>query len=119
MTWKLMVGFFGTHRFYVGRRISAWVMLICGTVGLVCAPFVPRAWRDYFDGIYLFGENSLFFPTDIMFLVAFCMWAYDAAGVVLGYFAYPIRLGETTTTGKAQQEFQRKVKGKADDGAKK
>lgn len=118
MSWRLVFGLFGTHRFYVGRRISGWFMLTCALVSLVCFAFVPNSWRDYFNSIILFGEHGLFFPTDFMLVIAFAMWAYDTIAVVMNFFAYPIRLGEVTSTHKAQKEFNRKIKdAKNGDGA--
>ena len=86
----LIIGMFGAHRFLVGRKISGWIMLVCGVVGFV-GIFLPENWREWFNEAV---PLSPAFPTDIFFAVAFVMWAWDCFAVVFGYFSYPIRLGE-------------------------
>ena len=96
MAMLLIVGLFGAHCFYVGRKIRAWFFVICTTLGLICViivgAFVPQS------AIEVFTNKSIPFPTDFLIVASLACWAYDIFAVVFGFFKYPIRLGEMPNT---------------------
>ena len=100
MTWRLAVGgLFGLHNFYVGRRIRGWIVLGCMIAfiiqGLV---FSPGDFTNNLEGIHPWraatNTQGMPFPLDFFGLVAFALWISDIVGVVLGWYKYPVRLGE-------------------------
>jgi len=95
----LLLGLFGAHNFYVGRKIRGWIMVGCFVTTCLFFFIFPtgnpldgftgqHSWRAAFDGW------NVPFPTDWFFIAGFIMWAYDAFAVVFGFYKYPVRLGE-------------------------
>ena len=91
MSLFLILGMFGAHCFFVGRKIRGWIIAIFFIIGS-SGYFIPQDWRQaYSDSI-----NIAYFPfvTDIFLIAAVTMWIFDIFAVVFGFFAYPIRLGD-------------------------
>ena len=91
MIMLLVLGMFGAHCFYVGRKIRGWIIVSFLTIGVIGALF-PQDWRraytefvpiDYFP-----------FITDWFFGIAIIIWVFDIFAVVFGIFKYPVRLGD-------------------------
>jgi len=91
----LFLGLFGGHRFYVGRKLSAWIIIICIWVGLIGVFAVPMHVRESGN---IMWQGS--FPTDLFLVAGVLILVYDWAALLLGFFAYPIRLGEEVADAK-------------------
>ena len=86
----LLLGIFGAHNFYVGRKIRGWIMVgfmvtfIAFCIILPINPDNMHPWRQAFSGSV--------FPTDLLGAAAFFVWVYDAFGVVFGFYKYPVKI---------------------------
>ena len=88
------LGLFGGHNFYVGRRKRGFFML--GAM-LICIAFLvifPSTTYVTHPARVPFETSFFpFFPTDVLGVIAFCMWIYDwFAIVVFSSFRYPVRI---------------------------
>ena len=115
----LLVGFFGVHAFYSGRKIRGWIILssfilfiIFGLIFFIGTPgqnFTNmHPWRRQFD---MRGQP---FPTDFIVLIAIGTWVVDFFGVVFGLYKYPVRLADAKVDDPIMKriEAKRKDKGK-------
>ena len=98
-TMSLITGIFGTHCFYVGRRTRGFIML--GVMFLYVASviiFPMGIWEGgTFVGMHPWREAALqfgVFPADFLGLAVFMMWMLDVVRVLVGWFKYPVRLGD-------------------------
>jgi len=94
----LLLGLFGAHSLYVGRKIRGFISLGCTLLSFIL--FIVFPIKTGNDGKMemhpvhtLLGEGV---PSLVALpvAVAFVLWAFDAFAVVLGFYKYPIRLGE-------------------------
>ena len=93
----LLLGLFGVHNFYVGRKIRGWVML-GGILIVIASFFIFPASRDgeLHPVNALFVDNGMESPFFLLGAAVFVMWAYDMFSIVFGFYKYPVRLGEKT-----------------------
>jgi len=113
----LLLGIFGAHCFYVGRRLRGWIMFGLMMAFIICVFIFPTGiWREatpeyedddgvvtpataaHFEGRHSWrsacDELSWPFPTDFFGAAALIMWAMDSFAIVLGFWKYPVRLGD-------------------------
>ena len=93
----VLLGMFGAHCFYVGRRKRGFIALsgmIIYMLGVIIFPFpsydVPiHPWRAAFE------NPGLIFPLDIAGLVSIVIWFIDWANIVIFQtFKYPVRIAK-------------------------
>jgi len=96
-----LLGLFGGHHFYAGRKIRGFVQLGCFLGGFVLMIIFPGRLVD--GGIELHPVREalsfplggqMMFPLDFIFIAALVMWAVDVFAVVFGLYKYPARLAE-------------------------
>jgi len=100
MCMLLIPGLWGAHCFYVGRKVRGFIMLAFMLVSILS--FITPLREPFMEmvgDLNLVGEVPVPFPTDLFFLAAFFMWAYDVVAVVFGFFKYPARLGDPIKIG--------------------
>lgn len=98
----LLLGLFGAHCFYVGRKTRGWIMFWLIIIYIASVMIFPYGTWDAatssFVGIHPWREacirEGFTLPTDFLGVAAVIMWAMDSFAVVFGYFKYPVRLGE-------------------------
>lgn len=110
MGWRLVLGIFGVHNFYTGRKIRGWIMLGCMLIFVLQAivfPFGKVIQND--GGLEYVGMHpwrlacidwGAPFPLDFFGAIALILWLSDIFGVILGWYKYPVRLGEVNDAGK-------------------
>jgi len=107
----LFIGVFGAHNFYTGRRIRGWIMFGCITLFIVQALIFPFGRPIELEegvisyvGMHPWREASIEwgapFPLDFFGLVAMLLWFSDILGIIIGWYKYPVRLGEVNDAGK-------------------
>ena len=94
----LLIGFFGAHNFYTGRRVRGWIMLVCMIIFFVAGFVIPigalDAGIDMHPWRVAFEDMGMIFPTDALGVASVVMWIWDFCAVVFGYYKYPVRLAE-------------------------
>jgi len=113
----LIPGIFGVHNFYVGRKVRAWLMLSIFIVGLALALyFTPGTMANSFEDIHVARQFFLdhspipIFPTEMLIIAAILMWICDIVAIILGWYKYPVRLGESAKKSSAPSVDADRVK---------
>jgi len=108
----LVFGFFGVHNIYTGRRIRAWIVFGCVAIFIVQVFVFPvgdivrtEGGGIDFVGMHPWREAAMVdwgfpFPLDFFGVVAMVLWLSDIFGIILGWYKYPVRLGEVSDVGK-------------------
>jgi hypothetical protein len=100
----LVGGLFGWHNFYVGRRIRGWLMLSFMIVFIVQGFVFPLGdINNSFEGMHPWREAVMVgmlmpFPLDFFGIAALVMWFGDIFAVLVGWYKYPVRLGEASNS---------------------
>lgn len=96
-----LLGAFGVHNFIVGRKKRGWFIVIAWIVFLTFLFIFPYGTpANNYQDIHPIRENfkNSLFPTDFLIAVVLIIWAVDIFGIVLGFFKYPVRLGDVRAT---------------------
>lgn len=94
----ILLGLFGGHNFFVGRRVRGWIILSMMAVCFAFLIAVPPGTAAYgFENYHewrgpFYEAGFPFFPTDVLGLIAFMVWVCDWIAVLIGNFKYPIRI---------------------------
>jgi len=102
MALLLLVGLFGAHNFYVGRKMRGFLMLAFLAIGMIFVFIFPISAQAADGTMGMHPTRKSFeqamggmpFPTDFLIAAAVIMWAFDAIAIIFGFYKYPIRLGE-------------------------
>lgn len=110
---RLIIGIFGVHNFYTGRRIRGWIMLGCMILFIIEATFIfPPGKAVPVDGggiewvgMHPWRSNNVFLmgtllPFDFLGVIPMILWLSDSLGIIFGWYKYPVRLGEVNDAGK-------------------
>lgn len=111
MGWRLVLGIFGIHNFYTGRKIRGFIMLGCMIIFVLQALVFPigkviqlEGGGMEYVGMHPWREACIDwgapFPLDFLGVTALILWISDIFGVILGWYKYPVRLGEANDAGK-------------------
>ena len=95
-----LLGMFGVHSFFVGRKIRGLITVGCFILGIVMMfvfPIGKTGPEGLTEGMHPWREaiKPFFFPFDVFMLIPFILWAIDTIAVIFGFYKYPIRLGES------------------------
>jgi len=100
LAWRLSLGMFGVHSFYVGRRIRGWITLGCMLVFILSVFIFPLGdISNELSGMHPWRRSvmigwSMPFPFDFFGIAAIILWISDIFGILFGWYKYPVRLGE-------------------------
>ena len=104
ISWRLIFGVFGVHNFYTGRRIRGWIMLGCMLAFVLEVLVFPLGdITNALEGIHpwreALGDGGLW-PFDVFGIIPVVMWISDVVSIMLGWYKYPVRLGEVGDAAK-------------------
>ena len=99
ISWRLILGIFGLHNFYTGRRIRGWIMLGCMIGFFVQSLVFPLGdMANNLEGMHRWREacmdSGIPFPLDFLGIISFALWVSDIFAIMFGWYKYPVRLGE-------------------------
>jgi len=96
---RLVLGIFGWHNFYTGRKIRGWIMLGCMLAFIL--------WFILQNNIPAMAEHPLWgmdsgeaSPLIFLSTISLVLWISDIFGIMFGWYKYPVRLGEVNDAGK-------------------